>query len=137
VVEITGGKKANVVFDPIGLATFEASLDSLRGSRHWSFVSDPSVRRRTRRFRNHSGPAVAAPIRAHGNLRGIDRIPICSHRLQLIRYGAQPEILIRFQEGESPMSFIKVGQETSTPIEIYYGDHSSGSPVSCSSTVYR
>jgi NADPH2:quinone reductase len=30
VVEITGGKKANVVFDPIGRATFEASLDSLR-----------------------------------------------------------------------------------------------------------
>jgi NADPH2:quinone reductase len=30
VVEIIGGKKANVVFDPIGRATFEASLDSLR-----------------------------------------------------------------------------------------------------------
>jgi pimeloyl-ACP methyl ester carboxylesterase len=29
----------------------------------------------------------------------------------------------------SPMSFIKVGQENSTPIEIYYEDHGSGSPV--------
>jgi non-heme chloroperoxidase len=29
----------------------------------------------------------------------------------------------------SPMSSIKVGQENSTPIEIYYDDHGSGSPV--------
>jgi len=27
------------------------------------------------------------------------------------------------------MSFIKVGQENSTPIEIYYKDHGSGPPV--------
>ncbi len=27
------------------------------------------------------------------------------------------------------MGFIKVGQENSTPIEIYYEDHGSGSPV--------
>src|SRR6476660_7641413 len=29
----------------------------------------------------------------------------------------------------NPMSFIKVGQENSQPIEIYYEDHGSGSPV--------
>src|ERR1700693_5030074 len=29
----------------------------------------------------------------------------------------------------SSMSYIKVGQENSTPIEIYYEDHGSGSPV--------
>src|SRR5580658_3643915 len=29
----------------------------------------------------------------------------------------------------SPMSTIKVGQENSQPIEIYYEDHGSGSPV--------
>src|SRR5258705_13636685 len=29
----------------------------------------------------------------------------------------------------SPMSYIKVGQENSQPIEIYYEDHGSGSPV--------
>jgi non-heme chloroperoxidase len=29
----------------------------------------------------------------------------------------------------SAMGFIKVGQENSTPIEIYYEDHGSGSPV--------
>jgi pimeloyl-ACP methyl ester carboxylesterase len=29
----------------------------------------------------------------------------------------------------SPMGFIKVGQENSTPIEIYYEDHGSGSPA--------
>src|SRR6266853_5565934 len=28
-----------------------------------------------------------------------------------------------------PMSFVKVGEENSTPIEIYYEDHGSGSPV--------
>ena len=27
------------------------------------------------------------------------------------------------------MSYIKVGQENSTPIEVYYEDHGSGSPV--------
>jgi non-heme chloroperoxidase len=26
-------------------------------------------------------------------------------------------------------SFIKVGQENSTPIEVYYEDHGSGAPV--------
>src|SRR6476660_1265486 len=29
----------------------------------------------------------------------------------------------------NPMSYIKVGQENSQPIEIYYEDHGSGSPV--------
>jgi non-heme chloroperoxidase len=29
----------------------------------------------------------------------------------------------------SPMGFIKVGQDNTTPIEIYYEDHGSGSPV--------
>src|SRR5882757_6608220 len=29
----------------------------------------------------------------------------------------------------TPMSYIKVGQENSQPIEIYYEDHGSGSPV--------
>jgi non-heme chloroperoxidase len=28
-----------------------------------------------------------------------------------------------------PMSYIKVGQENSQPIELYYEDHGSGSPV--------
>jgi len=32
-------------------------------------------------------------------------------------------------KGTKPMSTIKVGQENSTPIEIYYEDHGSGSPV--------
>jgi pimeloyl-ACP methyl ester carboxylesterase len=30
---------------------------------------------------------------------------------------------------DSPMSFIRVGQENSQPIELYYEDHGSGSPV--------
>src|SRR5712672_424653 len=29
----------------------------------------------------------------------------------------------------NPMSYIKVGQENSQPIEIYYEDHGSGSPI--------
>jgi hypothetical protein len=33
------------------------------------------------------------------------------------------------RKGTNPMSYIKVGQENSQPIEIYYEDHGSGSPV--------
>jgi hypothetical protein len=35
------------------------------------------------------------------------------------------------------MSYIKVGQENSQPIEIYYEDHGSGSPVARSSMAGR
>src|ERR1700676_4274267 len=37
--------------------------------------------------------------------------------------------LAQTRKERSPMSVIKVGQENSTPIEIYYEDHGSGSPV--------
>jgi non-heme chloroperoxidase len=37
--------------------------------------------------------------------------------------------LAQTRKESSPMSVIKVGQENSTPIEIYYEDHGSGSPV--------
>jgi non-heme chloroperoxidase len=37
--------------------------------------------------------------------------------------------LAQTRKVSSPMSVIKVGQENSTPIEIYYEDHGSGSPV--------
>ena len=37
--------------------------------------------------------------------------------------------LAQTSKESSPMSVIKVGQENSTPIEIYYEDHGSGSPV--------
>src|ERR1700681_3783009 len=37
--------------------------------------------------------------------------------------------LAQTRKESSPMSFIKVGQENSTPIEIYYEDHGSGPPV--------
>jgi non-heme chloroperoxidase len=37
--------------------------------------------------------------------------------------------LAQTRNESSPMSVIKVGQENSTPIEIYYEDHGSGSPV--------
>ena len=33
------------------------------------------------------------------------------------------------RKNTNPMSYIKVGQENSQPIEIYYEDHGSGSPV--------
>jgi non-heme chloroperoxidase len=33
------------------------------------------------------------------------------------------------RKDDNPMSYIKVGQENSQPIEIYYEDHGSGSPV--------
>src|ERR1700719_3496666 len=37
--------------------------------------------------------------------------------------------LAQTRKESSPMGVIKVGQENSTPIEIYYEDHGSGSPV--------
>jgi non-heme chloroperoxidase len=37
--------------------------------------------------------------------------------------------LAQTRKESNPMSVIKVGQENSTPIEIYYEDHGSGSPV--------
>jgi non-heme chloroperoxidase len=37
--------------------------------------------------------------------------------------------LAQTSKERNPMSVIKVGQENSTPIEIYYEDHGSGSPV--------
>jgi non-heme chloroperoxidase len=37
--------------------------------------------------------------------------------------------LAQTRKESTPMSVIKVGQENSTPIEIYYEDHGSGSPV--------
>src|ERR1700692_3494682 len=37
--------------------------------------------------------------------------------------------LAQSRKESSPMSVIKVGHENSTPIEIYYEDHGSGSPV--------
>src|ERR1700730_19280064 len=37
--------------------------------------------------------------------------------------------LAQTRKESSPMSVIKVGQENSTAIEIYYEDHGSGSPV--------
>src|SRR5712672_1222140 len=37
--------------------------------------------------------------------------------------------LAQTRKESSPMSVIKVGQENSTPIEVYYEDHGSGSPV--------
>jgi non-heme chloroperoxidase len=37
--------------------------------------------------------------------------------------------LRRIRQETNPMSYIKVGQENSQPIEIYYEDHGSGAPV--------
>jgi len=40
-----------------------------------------------------------------------------------------PASFAETRKENNPMSAIKVGQENSTPIEIYYEDHGSGSPV--------
>src|SRR6202021_1763763 len=65
---------------------------------------------------------------ASGN--GISR----RHSLALAAAGLTAPLLPAFSSAQTrkesnPMSVIKVGQENSTPIEIYYEDHGSGSPV--------
>src|SRR5438132_14109895 len=75
-----------------------------------------------------SGAADSGRSSASGN--GISR----RDSLALAAAGLTAPLLPTFslaqtRKESSPMSVIKVGQENSTPIEIYYEDHGSGSPV--------
>jgi non-heme chloroperoxidase len=74
------------------------------------------------------GPA--APKAAHSSRSRVSR----RDALTLAAAGLAAPLLpaVSFAEtrkDNNPMSYIKVGQENSQPIEIYYEDHGSGSPV--------
>src|SRR5712691_926899 len=81
-----------------------------------------------KRDQTASGAADSGRSSASGN--GISR----RDSLALAAAGLTAPLLPTFslaqtRKESSPMSVIKVGQENSTPIEIYYEDHGSGLPV--------
>src|SRR5207244_2889692 len=88
---------------------------------------------RTRRLAmnlDRTGPKAAVSGRSQASDNGISR----RDTLTLAAAGLTAPLLptISFAETRketSPMNSIKVGQENSQPIEIYYEDHGSGSPV--------
>jgi non-heme chloroperoxidase len=80
------------------------------------------------RDRAASGAAGSGRSSASGN--GISR----RHSLALAAAGLTAPLLPTFSSAQTRkestlMSVLKVGQENSTPIEIYYEDHGSGSPA--------
>jgi len=80
--------------------------------------------------RDQTAPRAADSDRSHAPENGVSR----RGALILTVAGLTAPLLpatsfAETKKESSPMSFIKVGQENSTPIEIYYEDHGSGSPV--------
>src|SRR5882724_1423426 len=79
---------------------------------------------------DQTAPMAADSGRSHASENGISRRDV----LTLAAAGLTAPLLptISFAETRketSPMSYIKVGQENSQPIDIYYEDHGSGSPI--------
>ena len=80
--------------------------------------------------RDQAASGVADSGRSSASGSGISR----RHSLALAAAGLTAPPLPTFSLAQtmkesSPVSAIKVGQENSTPIELYYEDHGSGSPV--------
>src|SRR6202171_4845842 len=80
--------------------------------------------------RDQTASGAADSERSSGSANSISR----RDSLALAAAGLTAPLLPTFslaqtRKESSPMSVIKVGQENSTPIEIYYEDHGSGSPV--------
>ena len=80
--------------------------------------------------RDRTAPEAADSGRSPASENSISR----RDTLALAAAGLTAPLLPTFSFAEtrketSPMSYIKVGQENSQPIEIYYEDHGSGSPV--------
>src|SRR3979490_3001239 len=80
--------------------------------------------------RDQTAPHAADSDRSHAPENGVSR----RGALMLTAAGLSAPLLPTMSFAEtrketSPMSYIKVGQENSQPIEIYYEDHGSGSPV--------
>jgi non-heme chloroperoxidase len=77
-----------------------------------------------------TGKTYASSLRLSSSRNSISR----RDALTLAAAGLAAPLLPAFSFAETrkettPMSYIKVGQENSQPIEIYYEDHGSGSPV--------
>src|SRR3984893_7613189 len=86
--------------------------------------------RRLTMKRDQAAPGAARSVRSSASGNSISR----RDSLALAAAGLTAPLLPTFSSAQtrkesSPMSFIKVGQENSTPIEIYYEDHGSGAPV--------
>ena len=80
--------------------------------------------------RDQAAPHAADSDRSRAPENGVSR----RDTLMFAAVGLTAPLLPTFSFAEtrketSPMSYIKVGQENSQPIEIYYEDHGSGSPV--------
>ncbi len=79
---------------------------------------------------DRTAPKAVHSSRSRASENGLSR----RHALTLAAAGLAAPLLpaVSFAETRkktNPMSYIKVGQENSQPIEIYYEDHGSGSPV--------
>src|SRR6476659_1137997 len=79
---------------------------------------------------DRTAPKAAQSRRSRASENGVSR----RGALTLAAAGLAAPLLpaVSFAETRketNPMSYIKVGQENSQPIEIYYEDHGSGSPV--------
>src|SRR4051812_8325377 len=79
---------------------------------------------------DQTAPHAADSDRSHAPENGVSR----RGALMLTAVGLSAPLLPTMSFAETrkettPMSYIKVGQENSQPIEIYYEDHGSGSPV--------
>src|ERR1700719_2958105 len=79
---------------------------------------------------DRTAPKAAHSSRSRASENGVSR----RDALALAAAGLAAPLLpaVSFAETgkeTNPMSYIKVGQENSQPIEIYYEDHGSGSPV--------
>jgi non-heme chloroperoxidase len=79
---------------------------------------------------DRTAPQAADASRSRASENGVSR----RNALTLAAAGLAAPLLpaVAFAETDketNPMSTIKVGQENSTPIEIYYEDHGTGSPV--------
>src|SRR5258705_11541290 len=79
---------------------------------------------------DRTAPMAADSSRSQASENGVSR----RDTLMFAAVGLTARLLTTFSFAEtrkeaSPMSYIRVGQESSQPIEIYYEDHGSGSPV--------
>src|SRR5882724_8643724 len=89
----------------------------------------PSISRPTMNF-DRIAPKAAHSSRLPASENGVSR----RDAVTLTAAGLAAPLLPRgafagTRKETNPMSYIKVGQENSQPIEIYYEDHGSGSPV--------
>src|SRR5580700_650619 len=79
---------------------------------------------------NVNGETYASSLRLSASGNGISRRDALTFAAAGLAAPLLPAVSFAETRKETnPMSYIKVGQENSQPIEIYYEDHGSGSPV--------